>query len=77
MQKPALRSHPSRGLTVKGMITGGFCFKAEKEKKPPAERGDLGTFNEEYGSQAVSLQSTPLVSQHVKHSQHDTKYIKV
>lgn len=59
------------------MIIGGFCFMAEREKKPPAERGDLSTFNEETGSQAISLQSAPLVSQHVKHSQRDTKYIKV
>lgn len=59
------------------MITGSFCYMVETEKKPPAERGDLSTFNEENGSPAVSLQYVPLVSQHVKHSQHDTKYIKV
>lgn len=59
------------------MITCGFCFKAGREEKPPAERGDLSTSNEENGGEAASLQSAPLVSQHVKHSQHDTKYIKV
>lgn len=50
-------------------------MEAETEKRPPAERGDLSTFNEENGSQAVFLQSAPLVSQH--DSQRDTKYIKV
>lgn len=54
---------------------GCSCLKAEREKKPPAERGDLSTFNEEHGSQAVFLQSAPLVSQ--QDSQHDAKYIKV
>lgn len=54
-----------------------LCYKAEREKKPPAERGDLSTSNEENGSDVVSPQPMPLVSQHVKHSQHDTKYIKV
>lgn len=53
-----------------------FLFQGRKRKEtPPAERGDLGTFNEENGSQAVFLQSVLLVSQH--DSQHDTKYIKV
>lgn len=54
-----------------------LCCKAEREKKPPTERGDLSTSNEENGSEAVSPQSVPLVSQHVKHSQHDTEDIKV
>lgn len=54
---------------------GCFCLKAEREKKPPAERGDLSTFNEEHGSQPAVLQSAPLVPQ--QDSQHDAKYIKV
>lgn len=54
---------------------GCFCLAVDREKKPPAERGDLSTFNEERGSQPAFLQSAPLVPQ--QESQHDAKYIKV
>lgn len=74
--KPAVTSWQNWGLLKKNENGQGCsCLKAEREKKPPAERGDLSTFNEEHGSQAVFLQSAPLVSQ--QDSQHDTKYIKV
>lgn len=53
-----------------------FLFQGRKRKETlPAERGDLGAFNEENGSQAVFLQSALSASQH--DSQRDPKYIKV
>lgn len=81
--KPGLKLHISREAPFKNEKKNkkrlrqdrSFCFRAEREKRPPAERGDLGTFNEGNGSQAVFLQSAPLVPRH--DSQRDTKYIKV
>lgn len=52
-----------------------LVVRRDESGGPPAERGNLGTFNEENSSQAVFLQSAPLVSQ--QDFQHDTKYIKV
>lgn len=76
MLKLVLGSHPSQGLfkkTVK-VWSSSVSVSMRRKKRNPQLRGETST---RLMRAAVSLQSAPLVSQHVKHSQHDTKYIKV
>lgn len=75
-KKTVLRSHPSRGLLKKTARVGSLHISVSRwgEKKDPQLRGKTSA---RLMRTSVSPWSAPLVTQHVKHSQRGTKYIKV